>query len=293
MSDRWPSVSVIIPAYRQAKFILGALDAVAAQEYAGEVEVIVVDDGSPDDAAEVAATHPIGARIIRQENQGVSGARNTGMREATGEYFAFLDADDRWLPGKLTAQIGALRRLRRPGLSFTRYRRVSEAGDVPAAEHPPVALDASHTRLAFHNFVGTSTVVLHRACIERVGSFPTREILQRGGQDYALWLRVASLFPLVYVPQVFTLYTVHEINRVGTDPIKHYQGGLNALEDFDAWAPDRFAPMTHATRTSVWAWRSAKLVKDLVWRRREYPGDALKRAPGAIAAAFPPTHHSE
>ncbi len=284
----WPSVSVIIPAYNQAGFVTAALDAVAAQEYPGELEVIVVDDGSPDDVSEVAEAHPINARVIRQENMGVSGARNTGMREATGEYFAFLDADDRWLPGKLVAQVEALLALRRPALSFTRYRRVDGDGTSPeAAEHPSRALVPNHADLAFRNFIGTSTVVVHRECIARTGQFPTREVLQKGGQDYALWLRIASLFPLVYVPEVYTLYTIHEVNRVGTDPIKHYQGGLNALEDFDAWAPDRFSPMTHATRRSVWAWRSAKLVKDLLWRRREYPDGALGRAPSAIAAAFP------
>ena len=126
-----------------------------------------------------------------------------------------------------------------------------------------------------------------RACHERAGFFPTREVLQRGGQDYALWLRVASLFPLVYVPDVYMLYTVHESNRVGTDPVKHFVGGINALSDFVEWAPERFAPMTHRTLAGVWAARTAKLTRDLIVRRSEYPEGSLKKALKAFVATRP------
>src|ERR687890_1245755 len=88
-------VSVVIPCYNQAHFLGEAIESVLAQSYK-DFEIIVVDDGSPDNTSEVAARYP-GVRCVRQENQGLAGARNTGIRESKGEYLVFLDADDRLL----------------------------------------------------------------------------------------------------------------------------------------------------------------------------------------------------
>ncbi|HEX5852076.1 MAG TPA: glycosyltransferase, partial [Solirubrobacteraceae bacterium] len=87
-----PSVSVIVPVYMGERFLADALDSVAAQTYA-PLETIVVDDGSPDRSAEIAAGRP-GVRLIRQKNQGVAAARNAGLAAARGELLAFLDQDD-------------------------------------------------------------------------------------------------------------------------------------------------------------------------------------------------------
>ncbi len=274
-----PSVSVVVPAFKQADFIEACLDSVAEQTYSGEVEVIVVDDASPDDVGERARAHRLRPKVIRQENTGVAGARNHGIREASGTYLAFLDADDRWHPDKLRRQVDALEALQRPGLCFTRYERVrTDGAPVPEPLHPAVDLDARARKLVYGNFIGNSTVLVHRDCLERVGGYPEDEVLKRGGQDYALWLRVASLFPIVYIPRVLTYYTVHAVNRVGTDPLKHLTGGLNALENFYHWAPERFAPMAGASYRSVVALRTARFMRDAVVRRRHYPKGLLRRA---------------
>lgn len=278
-----PTVSVIIPSYKQSAYIAQSLDSVQAQTYAGPVEVIVVVDGSPEDDARVAREHPLDVRVIEQKNTGVSGARNTGIARSTGEYLAFLDADDTWAPQKLQRQMDALLRKGAPALSFTRYRRTHDDGSVPpSAEHPPVNLKVSPRRLLRQNFVGTSTVVVHRACVDRCGLFPSTDNLLKAGQDYALWLRIASLFPLVYVPEILMHYRVHEINRVGTDPIKHFQGGLAALRNFERWSPDRFGPLSGASRRSIASVRGAKLIKDVFLRREEYDEDIMWRALRAV-----------
>jgi len=92
-------VSVVIPCYNQAHFLGEAIESVLAQSYPN-FEIIVVDDGSTDDTSEVARRYP-GVRLVRQENKGLSGARNAGLAHSEEEYVVFLDADDRLLPDAL------------------------------------------------------------------------------------------------------------------------------------------------------------------------------------------------
>jgi glycosyltransferase involved in cell wall biosynthesis len=105
MSDN-PLISVVIPVYNGERFIGEALDSVFAQDYQ-PVEVIVVDDGSTDGTASAALVYPA-VHYFYQPNNGVASARNSGIALAKGEYLAFLDADDIWLPGKLKAQMEAM-----------------------------------------------------------------------------------------------------------------------------------------------------------------------------------------
>ncbi len=110
------TVSVVIPAYNAGKYIGRAIDSVLAQTRPAE-EIIVVDDGSTDNTADVAQGYGEKIRFIRQENAGASVARNTGIEAATSEWIAFLDADDEWLPRKLQLQTEHLRR--NPKLAWT------------------------------------------------------------------------------------------------------------------------------------------------------------------------------
>jgi glycosyltransferase involved in cell wall biosynthesis len=104
-----PSVSVVIPTYNRARVIGSAIGSVLDQSF-GDVEIIVVDDGSSDDSAAVLAAFGDRIRLIRQPNRGVGAARNTGVRAATGNWIAFLDSDDQWNSGKLEKQLDALQK---------------------------------------------------------------------------------------------------------------------------------------------------------------------------------------
>jgi glycosyltransferase involved in cell wall biosynthesis len=233
-----PLVSVVIPAFKQAALVTATLDSVAAQTLDGAVEVIVVDDGCPEGTGEVAAKHPLRPIVIHQKNQGVAAARNTGIVASQGRFVAFLDADDRWLPQKLETQVKSLLALGGPALGFSQYQRIDTQGKRLEDEtHPGEFGDANARTLFRGNYIGCLTAIADRRCFEDVGGFPVSAALQRGGQDYALWLRIALRYPLAYQAEVLAHYVVHERSRVGVDAVKNFEGALNAIGA--VWERDR------------------------------------------------------
>jgi glycosyltransferase involved in cell wall biosynthesis len=124
-------VSVIIPAYNHGRFLAEAAASVLAQTY-GDLEVVVVDDGSTDDTPQVlAAFQDPRLHVIRTRNHGKSAARNRGLDEARGRYIAFLDADDRWRPRKLERQLAVLEQEPDVGLVFCDFLRFDAEGALP------------------------------------------------------------------------------------------------------------------------------------------------------------------
>lgn len=137
-----PSVSAVIPAYNAGETIEHAIDSVYRQTYDRIIEVIVVDDGSADNTAALVHKEYPSVTLLQQDNRGNAGARNTGVAHATGEYIAFLDADDEWLPGKIDSQVAVIEH--HPGLTLltcevanhTRRNQVRDAPtDAPALRH--------------------------------------------------------------------------------------------------------------------------------------------------------------
>jgi glycosyltransferase involved in cell wall biosynthesis len=121
-------VSVLIPSYNRAYIVASAIESVLAQTYPS-VELVVVDDGSTDDTRTVVERYP-NTRYIYQDNAGLAAARNTGLQAARGEFIAFLDSDDTWLPWKLAAQVAMMRRFPELVLTWTDMTAVNSAGEV-------------------------------------------------------------------------------------------------------------------------------------------------------------------
>jgi glycosyltransferase involved in cell wall biosynthesis len=200
-----PLVSVIIPSYRQAHYLHEAIESALAQTYA-HVEVIVVDDGSPDNTSEVAGRYP-GVRCIRQENRGVSEARNLGIRRSTGSFLIFLDADDRLLPDAVRLALDCF--AARPEVAFVsgRFRSIAADGGLLYERLGHHIRGEHYAEMLRWNYVPTpSTVMIRRSVFESVAGFSSAFSVCA---DYDLYLRVLREFPAWSHPEEVAEYRRH------------------------------------------------------------------------------------
>jgi len=187
-----PQVSVIIPAYNRAGCLREAVDSVLAQEFRG-FELIVVDDGSTDATPQLLREYDGSIRVLRQENRGVSAARNAGIAASRGELIAFLDSDDIWLPGKLACQVDFFRQSPEILICQTEELWVKNGRRVnPGRRHCKRGGMIFEPSLALC-LVSPSAVMLRRELFDRVGLFDEHF---PACEDYDLWLRVSYRFPV-------------------------------------------------------------------------------------------------
>lgn len=207
---RLPLVSIVIPCYRQRDLIADALASATSQTHAN-VEVIVVDDGSPPelDPAPIIARFP-GVRLIRKRNGGVSSARNAGLDAASGEFVVFLDGDDFLLPVAVETGLRAFRE--HPACAFVHGlcdRRTLD-GTLLEIRPPHTGVGDHYERLLRGNFVrGIHGVMFRRSAVVEVGGF---DETQRFGNDWELYLRVARTAPAFGHGQLVGTYRRHDAN---------------------------------------------------------------------------------
>jgi glycosyltransferase involved in cell wall biosynthesis len=207
-TEAGPLVSVVIPCHRQARFLAEAVESALAQEH-GPMEVVVVDDGSPDATAAVASRYP-GVRYLRQANAGLSAARNAGLRVCTGEFVVFLDADDRLLPNAVAASLACFRE--HPDCAFVsgRYHRIASDGSLIWTSGKHVIVQDHYLELLRWNYVGMHAAVMYRrAVVETLGGFDPG---LGSCEDYDLYLRIAREHPLACHGQVVAEYRQHDAN---------------------------------------------------------------------------------
>ncbi|HKP54307.1 MAG TPA: glycosyltransferase family A protein [Chloroflexia bacterium] len=202
------SVATIIINYNYGRFLGEAIESVLAQTLRPD-EIIVVDDGSTDDSAEVAARYAQeGVRYIYKENGGQSSACNVGIKESASELVTFLDADDRWLPDKIERQVEHLRSYPEVGLVTGSEWETDEAGrKVWLMERKGVASASLYPRILVENYIGTpSLVMIRRECFNGVGVFDEKIRL---AQDWDMWIRVAREYPIAVLGEPLILYRRH------------------------------------------------------------------------------------
>lgn len=196
MAPASPLVSVVIPTYNRAELVQEAVDSVLAQSYR-PLELIVVDDGSTDATAAALARRPA-LRTLRQEHTGMPGqVRNAGARLARGDYLAFLDSDDLWLPHKLAQQMAAAQAAG-DVISHTRERWVRGGRVISQRSQRHRRRGDLFPDSLRKCVIGPSTVLLRRAVFEQAGGF--REDLEIA-EDYELWLRLTARYRVGYVTQ--------------------------------------------------------------------------------------------
>lgn len=195
-----PAVSVIIPTYNRAWIVKEAIDSVFAQTYR-DFELIVVDDGSTDDTCSVLNAFGSKISVIRQGNQGVSAARNAGIKASNGRYIAFLDSDDCWLAEKLSVQVAFFNDRPDAMICQTEETWIRNGLRVnPKNRHKKPSGPIFIPSLALC-LVSPSAVMMPKTLFKTVGMFD--ETLP-ACEDYDLWLRVSCRFPvdLIDVPLI-------------------------------------------------------------------------------------------
>jgi glycosyltransferase involved in cell wall biosynthesis len=198
-------ISVIIPCYNQGHFLGEAIESVLFQTHA-HFEVTVVDDGSHDSTAEVATRHP-DVRYVRQDNQGVSAARNAGARVSKGDYLVFLDADDRLLPNALEAGLKCLDDHPESVFASGFVRLIATDGSsLPDPEQSRIESDYYRTFLQY-NYIWTPTAVIFKKGVFESGF--AYNLSLSGGADWDLYLCISKKFPVCCHDTVIAEYRIH------------------------------------------------------------------------------------
>ena len=212
-SHQRPLISVIIPTCNRAALLRRAIDSVYAQEGLGQqfdVEVLVIDDGSTDTTPAVASSYAELRYIRPSTNKGTSGARNVGLDAAAGEYIAFLDDDDSWLPWKLRRQLQALEERSEVSLVYGQEVKRSDRAVWVWPDPQDSPSGWMHRSLLLTCPVNTSSVLIRRSHIDAVGRFDER---LRCWEDYDMWLRLALQGPFRFLSGPAVIYQVAASGR--------------------------------------------------------------------------------
>jgi glycosyltransferase involved in cell wall biosynthesis len=231
-------VNVIIPTYNYGRYLPRAIESVLAQTYK-DIEILVVDDGSTDNTAKISEGYKEkGVKYFKHEhNKGLSAARNTGIKNTSGQFIAFLDSDDEWAPEKLALQVELLEKGSvEVGLIYTDVKYIKMRPEVKAVTlfpaelsrpdykilvdtvliemlylHPVETSGEAFTRLLEANLStgSSSTVLARRKCFEDVGLFDEN---LKYGEDWEMWLRIAKAYKVGCVNKVLAACWTHGVN---------------------------------------------------------------------------------
>lgn len=200
----YPLVSAVIPAYNAAAFVERAIDSVLAQTYPN-IEIIVINDGSTDNTLKVLERYRLKIILINQPNRGTRHARNQGIRAAQGEWIAYLDADDYWLPEKIERQVNWMQNHPKVGFCSTRTRVESAEGEYLSTwKHPSVKRSTLHTLFETNAAIagGASGVTVRSDLQGKVGLFD--ESLA-SNEDVDMWMRLAYEAEYACLDEILTV----------------------------------------------------------------------------------------
>jgi glycosyltransferase involved in cell wall biosynthesis len=262
-----PLVSVLVPAFNAARHLGTAIESVLTQTYPA-LEVVVVDDGSRDDTAQVAqrmAQRDRRVRVLRQTNKGVASARNAAIAASTGEYVAPLDADDVWYPTKVERQVARLEiEGRDTGLAYTWWDGIDERGARQFRSHPWRVEGQIADALVALNVIGHASVPLfRRASLEEVGGYDTtfQAAGAHGVEDWDLSLRVAERSQVAVVPEYLAAYR-QSSNSMGRHAERMQRSHALLLQRLRTRRPDVSETLLRWSRGQMCGYSAAVALRD-------------------------------
>ncbi|WP_170529899.1 glycosyltransferase family 2 protein [Ruegeria arenilitoris] len=216
-----PQASIIVPAYNTAATLAETLASLLSQTH-DDFEIIIVDDGSQDETPAIACAHATDpkVRVIRQENRGLAGARNTGIAAARGEFVGFCDADDLWLPEKLATHVRHLQAEPDVAISYSGSAMIDEGGRLMRVRQSPRLRDVTAAHVLKRNPIGNgSAAVMRKSALLDLAYRPAFETKRdwvfdetfRQSEDIECWLRLmlTTDWQIGGVPGLLTRYRIH------------------------------------------------------------------------------------
>ena len=263
-------VAVLIACYNQSRFLADSIES-ALNQTVSPVEVIVVDDGSTDETAEVAARYQQ-IRYIHQHNQGLSAARNTGLRASMSHYLLFLDADDRLLPNAIADGLSCLHAHPHHAFAYGQFRYIDGVGKTLVETFPSSTSSTSnlYPELLQRNVIAMhATVIYRRLALEEIGGF---DGCLRACEDYDVYLRLTREFPVARHESLVAEYRLHDESMSG-DPALMLRGSISVLRR--QWPYVRQRPaFAQAYRQGIAFWQHyygdqlvAEIVRNIRGRR--------------------------
>ena len=244
-------VSVIIPTYNRVDFLPSALDSVLSQSYSIN-EIIVVDDGSTDKTVEKLSHKYHSVTFLKQRNQGVSAARNTGIREAKSPWIAFLDSDDQWKPDKIEKQIKYLSQNLHLKACHTGEQWIRNGSEVPTAPFLNKASRGLFERSLERCLICPSSILLHHSIFRQIGFFDVNLTIC---EDYDFWLRLLLSYQVELVDEPLVIKT----------------GGHSDQLSTSTWGIDRFRiqSLEKIFKTETLISHQKKLILETIARKAE------------------------
>ncbi len=227
-----PTFDIIIPAYNAARYLPTAIESVIAQTFE-DWRILLVDDGSTDNTSEIVSTfaRQLGPKLlhIKQENGGLPAARNTAIRHSSAEFLALLDADDVWLPCRLSESLSSMRGRPQVGLSYGFVQRIDPLGAV--IDTFAKRQQHGEGRIAPYIYMRMvdlpcPTITFRKTCVDEVGLFD--ETL-RATEDRDLWLRIALKYEVALAPHIIALYRTSPASMT-TDPDRMLKAQLQFID---------------------------------------------------------------
>jgi glycosyltransferase involved in cell wall biosynthesis len=226
-------VSVVMTCYNYGRYLSGAIDSVLKQTYP-VFEIILVDDGSTDETEEVVGAYLDDPRLkyVYQNNAGQANAKNTGIKNSSGEFIAFIDADDCWCPEKLEKQMACFKNTE-VGVVYCLAKYLNEEGQEIFYEMTGPYLQPKRgwvtDWLLFDNFVQFSSSVVRKECLDKFGTFD--EALKMG-IDWDLWLRISTAYTFDFVKEQLFYYRMGHSGQMSKNIEIRLQCSDRIMENF-------------------------------------------------------------
>lgn len=246
-----PQISVIIPAFNSERTIEETVNSVLQQTFT-DFELIIINDGSTDSTLNVLnQIQDSRIRLFSHENSGVAASRNRGIRQAVGQYLAFLDADDLWVPDKLTEQLQALQHNPEAAIAYSWVNYIDEASQFVRKGWHKVYNGDVYPELLLKCFLENGSNPLIRAkAIEQVGGF---DASISPAEDWDLYIRLAKHYHFICVPKVHILYRISPTSA-SANLKRMERAGRRMIEKAFSTAPVELQPIKRKTLADFYSY---------------------------------------